>query len=46
MAKGHKRSSKEIRKPNQAKPAAAPVAAFGKQVKDLADNGKKGGAKS
>lgn len=30
MAKGQKRSNKEVKKPKQAKPAAAPVALFEK----------------
>jgi hypothetical protein len=33
MAKGQKRSSKEIRKPKQVKTAAKPESTFGSQVK-------------
>jgi hypothetical protein len=46
MAKGQMRSNKEARKPKKDKAPAAPAPAFGKQIKDLAEQGKKGGVKS
>lgn len=47
MAKGQKRSNKEVRKPKQSKPAAKPAEAFSKglQISAMAsETGRKGGA--